>query len=146
MHVRPLQYLQLPWRALVIPGLFLPLLAVFALERVGYCWALALVAVLVAINLPHTEPRRYLTYDEEYYSPESLASKGINTTTFEEFEPRWVERRPPYDPRPLVGLSGPLEVTTISSRSASHAIGKDKGRANHRNITSCFSCAAFSLE
>src|SRR6185503_9073407 len=119
-HARLLQYLQLPWRALVIPGLFMPLLAIFVLERVGKIWAVALVAVLVAINLPHTEPKRYLTYDDEYYSPASLAAKGINTTTFDEFAPRWVDQRPPYDPRPLVGLTGPLEVQVISRRTVRH--------------------------
>ena len=78
----------------------------------------ALLAVLVAINLPHTEPKGHLTFDDEYYYPESLATKGINTTTHEEFEPRWSNQRPPYYAKPLVGLSGPIEATEISRRTA----------------------------
>ena len=117
-HLVLLQYMQFPWRALLLPGLFLPLLAIFALERLGPRWSAAVLIVLVAINLPHTEPQGYLTYDDEYYYPESLAMKGINTTTQEEFEPRWTDERPPYYARPLVGLSGPIEVTSVSSRTA----------------------------
>jgi hypothetical protein len=117
-HLALLRYTQLPWRALLLPGLFLPLLAIFALQRLGPRWSAALLIVLVAINLPHTEPKGYLTFDDEYYYPESLATKGINTTTHEEFEPRWTDVRPPYSPNALVGLSGPIEVTQISRRTA----------------------------
>jgi Bacterial membrane protein YfhO len=117
-HSKLLQYIPLPWRALLLPGLFLSLLTIFALERLGPRWSAALLIVLVAINLPHTEPQGYLTYDDEYYSPESLATKGINTATHEAFEPRWTDVRPPYYAKPLVGLSGPIEVTSISNRTA----------------------------
>src|SRR3989442_4468005 len=56
-HIRLLQYVQFPWRALSVPGLFLSLLAVFALERLGNRWAAVVLTVLVAINLAHTEPK-----------------------------------------------------------------------------------------
>jgi hypothetical protein len=114
-----LQHLIYPWRALFLPALLLPLLAVFALERAGPRWSAALVLALVAINVAHTEPERYLTYDEEYYAPDSLAARGINTTTHEEFEPRWTDARPPYTKDLLAGISGPVEVTAISRRTAS---------------------------
>lgn len=117
-HVHVLQFVNRPWRALVIPGLLLPLLAIFAFERVGPRWASALLAVLVVVNLPHTEPQGYLTYDDEYYGSESLAKLGINTATQEEFEPRWTDVRPSYTPNALAGLSGPIEVTQISRRTA----------------------------
>src|ERR1035438_6558230 len=51
-HLVLLQYMQFPWRALLLPGLFLPLLAIFALERLGPRWSAAVLIVLVAINLP----------------------------------------------------------------------------------------------
>jgi hypothetical protein len=116
--VHALRYLHLPWRTLFLPGLFLSLLAVFAFERAGPRWTLTLVAVLVVLNLPHTEAKGFITFDDEYYAPQSLAAKGLNTTTREEYEPRWVEQRPPYDTRPLVGLTVPVEVTKISRRAA----------------------------
>ena len=118
-HSRLLQHMIYPWRAHMIPGLFLPLLTVFVFERVGKRWTIALVAILAAINLPHTEPKGFLTYDDEYYSPQSIAARGINTTTFEEFEPQWVKLRPPPYSSPLLGISSPIEVTTISTRTAS---------------------------
>jgi len=119
-NLRLPQYMQFPWRALVLPGLFLPLLAIFALERIGRRWTVAVMIALAVINLSHTEPKGYLKFDDEFYSPASLASKGLNTTTYEEFEPRWVTERPPYYTSPLIGLTGPIEVATISNRTIKH--------------------------
>ncbi len=117
-HLRLLQYMQFPWRALVIPALFLPLLSIFALERAGPKWTVGLIAVLVAVNLVHTEPKGYLTYDEEFYSPESIAARDITISTYREYEPRWVDKCPPYYPQALVGLSGPIEFSEIARRTA----------------------------
>ena len=116
--VEALQYLAYPWRALLLPGLFLPLLAVFAFDSVGPRWTVAFLTILVLLNLPHTEPRGFLSFDDEYYAPQSIATRGLNTTTREEYEPRWVETRPPYTPRGLVGITRPVEVTEISRRAA----------------------------
>jgi hypothetical protein len=117
-HLPLLHYSQVPWRALLIPGLFFPLLAVLAFERSGPRGTMILVAVLVAINLPHTEAQGFLTYDDEYFAPESIAAKGINTTTHEEFEPRWSQVRPPYSPQPLTGITSPIQVSVISNLAA----------------------------
>lgn len=48
------------------------------------------------MNISHTEPKRYLIYDEEFYYPASIAQRGLNTTTHEEYEPRWVNQRLQY--------------------------------------------------
>ena len=96
-NVAILQYLEFPWRTLVLPGLMMPVLALFAFDRLGAKWTVVAVLLLVAFNLPHTEPVGYLTYDDEYYAPESIAIKGLNTTTGEEYEPKNVTIRPPYD-------------------------------------------------
>lgn len=112
-----LQYPAYPCRALLLPGLFLPLLAMFAFERLRPRWTAALAGLLVVTNLPHTEPKGFLTFDDEYYDPPSIAAKGLNTTTREEYEPRWVEERPPYDPRRVVGLSASVAVTQVSRRA-----------------------------
>jgi len=127
-RVETLQYLAYPWRALLLPGLCLPLLAVPAFERLGRKVAVAAAAVLVAFNLPHTEPKGYLTFDDEYYAPASIAQKGISTTTREEYTPRWVEQRLPYSPVRLRGLDAPLDVLHETIRSARQEYDVRAGR------------------
>ena len=112
-----LQYLVYPWRALMLPALFLPLAAAPAFERLAPRWRLAAVLALVALNVAHTEPKGYLTFDDEYYAPDSIARKGINTTTREEYEPAAVETRPPFYEEALVGLSGPVSVVEVSTQT-----------------------------
>jgi hypothetical protein len=118
-HIQTLQYLQFPWRTLFLPALFLPLLAVPALERLPARGRIAVVALLVGINLPHTEPRGYLTFDDEYYASDSIAVRGIYTTSRAEYEPRWVAQRPPFQEEWLRGVDAPLEVRTLSNSTAS---------------------------
>jgi hypothetical protein len=112
------QFLQFPWRALLLPGLFLPLLAVPAFERLRPSARVGAAAMLVLANLAHTAPKGFLTFDDEYFAPSSIAQKGINTTTFEEYEPRWVATRPPYTPERLTSRAGNLDVIEIALQSA----------------------------
>ncbi len=104
-HVEILTYMH-PWRTLILPGLFLPLLVIFAFERMGPRWTTVCLLVLVIFNLPHTEAQGFLTFDDEFYARQSIAQKGLNTNTYEEYEPRWVAARPPYYGRPLLSFSG----------------------------------------
>ena len=76
------------------------------------------VVVLVALNLAHTAPKGFLVYDEEYYSPDSIARRGITTTTREEYEPRWVDTRPPHANERLSGQPPLSSVQVVSLRSA----------------------------
>jgi hypothetical protein len=117
-NVATLQYLAYPWRALMLPGLFLPLLAVPALDRLRPRLAAAALAVVVLANLGHTEPKGYVTYDDEYYAPASIAEKGINTTTREEYQPRWMRTRPPYTPERLRGRPGEIQILEQDLASA----------------------------
>ena len=103
-HVEMLTYMH-PWRTLILPGLFLPLLVILAFDRMGpRCTSVCLI-VLVIFNLPHTEAQGFYTFDDEFYAPESIAAKNMNTNTYEEYEPRWVAARPPYYGRPLISFS-----------------------------------------
>jgi hypothetical protein len=113
-----LQYLAFPWRALLLPALFLPLLAAPAFDRLGRRAALAAVALLVVANVAHTEPKGYLVFDDEYYAPASIAARGINTTTREEYEPRWVEKRPPFVQPMLSSRGKPIEVREVTITTA----------------------------
>jgi hypothetical protein len=112
-----LQHLAYPWRTLLLPAIFLPLLAVPALEWFHPRVRLGAVVALVALNLAHTAPRRFLVFDDEYYAPDAIAARGINTTTREEYEPRWVSTRPPHTPERLSGQPS-VSVQPVSVRSA----------------------------
>jgi hypothetical protein len=67
--------------------------------------AAALIALL-AWGLPKAKPGEHLTFDDEHYAPDRIASLGMNTTTREEYEPRWVEERPPYSEEEVEVLDG----------------------------------------
>ena len=64
------------------------------------------------LNLPHTEPKGYLTFDDEYYAPSSIASRGIRATALDEYEPRWAANPPPYTTRRLAGVQAPVEIVS----------------------------------
>lgn len=117
-RVRAIQFLQYPWRALLVPGLILPVLAVFAFERIGRKWTIVALSALVLINLPHTEARDYLTFADEYYYPESIAVNGIETASNAVYVPRWAESPPGYSPVLLAGLTRPIEATLVSRKAA----------------------------
>jgi hypothetical protein len=112
--VGPLQYFAYPWRALLLPGLLLPILALPAFERLGNRSRIGVATALLVANLPHTEPKGYLAFDDEFYAPRSIAEKGLNTSTREEYEPRWVESRPAYSEPRLVGSALPVETRALS--------------------------------
>lgn len=116
-RVDALQYLAYPWRCLFLPALFLPLLAVAAVERLPRRWAWVALTLVVAVNLAHTEAKGYLTFDDEYFAPASIAARGINTSTREEYEPRWVAARPTPAARKLTGMMAAVEI--VSSRLSS---------------------------
>ena len=97
-----LQYLQFPWRFLSVASLSLSLLAGLWLAEVRWrpkttrVVATLVVLVIVLFGLPHARPSKFLAFDDEYYAPEEIARKGINTTTREEYEPVWVKVRPAF--------------------------------------------------
>lgn len=115
--VPPLQYLVFPWRALGLPTIFLPILAAIALDSLPSRQALAAIGLVVLLNLSHTEPERYLKFDEEYYEPRNIAAAGLISATFDAFEPRWVKVRPPYTPLPLSAPAG-IELIERDERTA----------------------------
>ncbi len=84
--------------------------------------------MLVLINISHTEPKGYLRFDDEYFYPDSIAHNGLNTTTREEYEPRWVGERPAYTPLALWGEDSQVKVSarrvTATSQSFEVAAAK----------------------
>jgi len=118
-HVTALQFFQFPWRTLCIPALFMPLLALYAFERVGPKATVGVIVLMVIVNLPHTQPKGYITLDDENYAPASIAAKGMETAMWMA-EPIWVGTRVGYTgggiltPTPLTAVRG------LSRSSTSH--------------------------
>ena len=79
-HAPILQYLQFPWRMECLPALFMPLLALYVFERIGPKASTVAVLLLVLLNINHTQPKGYLTFDDEFYAPPLVAQKGLETT------------------------------------------------------------------
>lgn len=119
-RVTTLQYLAYPWRTLFLPALFTPLLALFVFERVGPRASVALIALIVLINLSHTQPKGYLTFDDEFYYPVSIANMGYETTTHGEYVPRWVQQPAPHAADGLLNASLWQSVRELSRTSTSH--------------------------
>jgi hypothetical protein len=116
-HVGTLQYLVYPWRTLCVPALFMPLLALYVFDAMSPRLASAAILVLVLVNIAHTQPKGIQTYDEEYYSADLIAQKGINTTTREEYEPRTVYHRPAFDSVLLKGVRSAPVVSQLAVNS-----------------------------
>jgi hypothetical protein len=87
-----LQYLEFPWRALVLAAFStaviaaLPVLAVPAPRR---RWLLAVILLaLVFTGVPRARPEEYYDIRDSDYAPEVIAAAGIAVTTTREYEPR----------------------------------------------------------
>ena len=115
-RIHTIQYLQFPWRSLFIPSLMLPLLAFFAFQRMSWRVAAAVLALVIVVNISHTEPNNYLVFDDAYFYPNWIARIGINTTSREEYEPRWVGPRPPYSAANLWSDNSAASVTELHDR------------------------------
>ena len=106
-----IQYLNYPWRFLALAGLGLSLLAGIWILSVGSRgkarWAYPGIAflALALFGLPHARPSQFLTFDNEFYAPDSIARRGLNTSTHEEYQPAWVKYRPPYAGAELMPLT-----------------------------------------
>jgi hypothetical protein len=124
-NVATLQYLAYPWRTLCVPALFMPLLALYAFERMGpRLTSLALVALML-LNVAHTSPKGIQTYDEAYYSADSIAQLGLNTSTREEYEPKTVLYRPGFDSVLLKGVRSAPVVHQLNVSSDSQSFRVD---------------------
>lgn len=108
-HVETIRYLTHPWRTLLLPATFLPLLTAPAfdwLKSRARFLAPAAIAFVVLVNFGHTPAKGYISVNDVSFSPDSIARNGVNTSTYEEYEPRWVEHRPPYSAEPLHSSAG----------------------------------------
>ena len=114
--VRPLQFVQLPWRLLsgvaICEAILLGALgaAISRLPR-WRCAAFTLaLALLVAPNLSHLRAGSTDAVDPLFWTPAELARTGFETTTLGELTPRWMTTRPPYDKRNAVVVMGRAQL------------------------------------
>ena len=92
-HIPILQYFQFPWRTLALPGLFLPLLSLWAFEAMfhvkrGQVLIILTVALLIAVNIQHAAPKDYIQLNDSWWTPANIAASGYESTTRGEYQPR----------------------------------------------------------
>jgi hypothetical protein len=119
-RITTLQYLQFPWRTLFLPALFMPLLALFAFERIGPKASVVLIVLIVLVSLRHTQPAGYESFDDEYYAPASIGTHGLESTTRREYVPRWVQIPLQYTGVGLISPDSRLSTRLLSSSSTRH--------------------------
>ncbi len=115
-----LQYIEYPWRTLSVCALFMPLLALYAFDRMSPRATIAVMALMVVVNLHHTQPRSYLSYDEEFYSPASVAQHGLKAAAQDEYEPQWVQARVRYTGDGILTPTPLTAVRVLSWTSTRH--------------------------
>jgi len=107
-----LQFVAYPWRwlgpiaaaiAVAVAALGPVIASLDSRRRPAFAGALAL---LIVPNLSHLHPQNALDIDETQWTPQQIAQRGIETSTFGEYRPRWMVDWPRYDPRPAEVVSG----------------------------------------
>jgi hypothetical protein len=113
-HARLLQQTQFPWRMLG-PVSVCVAVVVASLTRIwsgtapkgGFALALA---SLVSLNLGHIGAERYYRLASQDWTPDQIAQRGVSVTTGEEYEPRAVLVRPPYQAERFRVLAGDAKI------------------------------------
>jgi hypothetical protein len=111
-----LQYVEFPWRFLGPVAICLALL-VAALGQVldafprwrtaGFAAAMTL---LIVPNLSHMAPSGLRDVDPAFWTPRSIAARGLEVTTAGEYVPRWVTATAAYSPRVAAVVDGDADV------------------------------------
>ncbi len=102
-----LQFLAFPWRMLEPAALALAaLIAALAIaldqgtaSKMAFAGAMI---VLIAPNLRHMQAGHYREIDLASWTPEQIAQRGLEVTTYAEYRPVWMEIVPPYRPLPVI--------------------------------------------
>jgi 4-amino-4-deoxy-L-arabinose transferase-like glycosyltransferase len=111
-----LQYLEFPWRVLVLAAFATAVIAalpVLAVRPPRRHWLLAVVFLaLLFTGMPRAHPETYYAIEDADYAPGVIAASGIAVTTTREYEPIWALEQPPQ-PAPagrLLLVSGQMRV------------------------------------
>ena len=120
-----LQYLEFPWRILVLAAVATAFIAgfLFSAVRLPRQRRQLLVVVLGALLLTgmgHAKPEGYYNTTDAEYNPETIAAVGIEVTTAREYEPIWATARPDAPaPADRLLLTGG-QVRVLKSRVTGH--------------------------
>jgi hypothetical protein len=125
-----LQYLEFPWRTLSLVAMSTAILCGASLTfvtdrpRLANRLMIALIVLLALLSLPHARPVDFYEVRDANYTPEAIAASNLSVTTAREYEPIWVQERPP-DPvsEPVTLLTGQARV--LSARSSPTAFEID---------------------
>ncbi|HSR29389.1 MAG TPA: YfhO family protein [Anaerolineae bacterium] len=97
-----LQYLEFPWRLLSLVAVSTALLCGFPFlllapdrDRLATALMAVLLAALFLFGFPQARPEAFLDVQDADYSPQAIARQGLAVTTANEYEPVWVQERPP---------------------------------------------------
>ena len=111
-----LQYVEFPWRILGPVAICLAVL-VAALGRALDLWPrwrmpafAAAMALLIVPNLSHLAPPGFRDVDLSFWTPQRLATRGIEVTTAGEYVPRGVQAPAVYSPRTATVVNGDADV------------------------------------
>ncbi len=124
-NVSLLQYLEFPWRFLVLAAFATALICGFLFlaiqEPRRRRWLLAAVLLgLLITQMPHAYPEGYYELNEADYAPEAIAARGLAVTTTREYEPVWAGEELP-GPAPasrLILVGGRVRVLESDLRGA----------------------------
>lgn len=123
-HVRLLQFVAFPWRWLGPISVAVAILAAAAgplidsagaWKRAAFAGALAL---LIIPNLSHLHPGSALDIDPANWTPQQIAQRAIEVSTYGEYRPRWAREWPAYDPRPAEVIAGSATYRQIAKGPA----------------------------
>jgi hypothetical protein len=111
-HVRLLQFIAFPWRWLGPISVAIAMLVAAVgplIDSAGKWKRLALaaaLALLIVPNLSHLHPASAMNIDPALWTPQQIAQRGIEVSSFGEYRPRWMQDWPQYDARPAEIVSG----------------------------------------
>jgi hypothetical protein len=120
-QVNLLQYLQFPWRFLLLLGAATSFLcgAVCLLtrnhSRLKQIVPPVCIAMILLFNYSHTTPQNYYAESDEAFSSSNIISKGLEVSVASEFRPRWAvtDARMPSYPTLIVTDTGAQYVELL---------------------------------
>ncbi|HEX6894262.1 MAG TPA: glycosyltransferase family 39 protein, partial [Bryobacteraceae bacterium] len=127
-RVSLLQYVEFPWRLLGPVSVCLALLVaplgpvLASLRRWGMVGFAGVLALLIVPNVSHYQPKGFRDLDLSFWTPQQIATRGIEVTTAAEYVPRWVKVWPAYDPRPARILNGDVVVQEVRRAPTSWSV------------------------
>lgn len=111
-----LQIVSFPWRWLgpvaVAIAACAAAVAVFPAFVGRWKWEVLAGAMLLLIlpNTGHLHPKDVQDVDLRFWSPEEIATRGVEVTSFDEYRPVWMRTLPLFNPRRARVVSGDAEI------------------------------------